>query len=89
MNRGRFVTGEKLKEYRDYCRGQAMLFGGAVVTFGVAVGASISSGVAHVDLFGLSALCFASSFGLFKLYEGDFEKIERVIDEAGIGGENQ
>jgi len=81
------VTSEKLKEFRDFCYAKGMLFGGGSVTLGSGIGISISTGVPHVDLFAVSALFFATLYFIEFFDDGEFERIEREIEN--VGGENR
>jgi hypothetical protein len=80
--RGRFVTGEKLEKYRDYCHVQGAFLGAGVS----AIGFSLSSGIGIAGLGGAVFVGFAIVHSY--VTDGNFEKIEDAIEDADRG-ENQ
>lgn len=81
MFRGKFCTGEKLKKYRDYCQIQGAFLGAAISAIGFRLGSGRE----------IAALSGAVLAGLTVVHahinDGNFEKIDEAIDQAG--GENQ
>jgi len=75
--RGKFVTGEKLEEYRSYCHLQGAFLGAAAFSLGLAV--TTGSNVAAAGALVFSGLTIAHAY----VNDGNFEKIEDAIEQAG------
>lgn len=88
MFRGKFFTGEKLKEYRNFLAVKTGFSGGGLAFLGLSLGL-FAAGESSATSLGLisSAFFFIVAYGLDKLYDDDFEKIEHAIEQAE--GENQ
>jgi hypothetical protein len=87
--RGRFVTSEKLKEYREFLAVKSGFSGAGLAFLGLSLGL-FAAGESSATSLGLisSAFFFIVAYRLDKLYDNDFEKIEDAIEDADRG-ENQ
>ena len=78
MFRGKFFTGEKLREYRDYCHVQGLFAGAGVASLGFGIGSGADGAFLAAGFF----------FGVTLLnayWDGEFEKIEDTIEDADRG----
>jgi hypothetical protein len=82
VSRGRFFTGEKIRDYRDYLRFRNQGFGAAVVFAGIGLGS-----VQPVPLI-IGVLILVAIYGFDRRRDQEFEKFDRVIEQAENRGEN-
>lgn len=83
MSRGRFFTGEKIRDYRDYLRFRNQGLGAGIVFAGIGIGSF------EPVLLVVAAVLFLSIYGFDRRREQEFEKFDRVIEQAENRGDGQ
>lgn len=82
MSRGGFFTGEKVRDYRDYLRFRNQGLGAGIVFAGIGIGS------VQPAPFIIGVLIFLTVYGFDRSREDEFEKFDRVIEQAENRGEN-